>query len=220
MASESASHVYVNTKGLIANFLGDSATLINTITERIYKTLVKIQVYDPSKQVWKHLPTNPRNDSVLYSPLTKLLNQILELCDEALYNLRWRDEYSSSPKSDFQDQIRSGFLSTSRAAPLLWRAIHSLIEVKKDEHDSAALKLLRYIRSTLREQPDRRFMYGIVVAGRALTLWQVDRSGSLAAPPFDIHRVSFALMSFDVMVHPSAYKLPLSRMRNSSFVSL
>lgn len=189
-------YAYGNPKGLIDNFSGDSATLINVVTDRIYTALVKSKVYDPNRQAWKHLPTYPRNETVLYNPLTKLLNQILELCDEALYNVHWRDEYSSPPKCDFQDQIRYGWSVTTRAAPLLWRAIHSLIIVKKDEDDPAALQLLRYIRSTLREQPDRRFMYGLVVSGRALTLWKVDRSGSLEAPAFDIHNVSFAFMFF------------------------
>lgn len=220
VANEMDGHAYGNTEGLIDTFLGDSAPLINKITDRIYRVLVKSKAYDPNKQIWKHLPTSPRNETVLYSPLTKLLNQILELCKEALYEVHWRDEHASPPKSDFQDQSRPDLISTTIAALLWWRAIHSLIEVKKDVDDSAALQLLRYIRSTLREQPDRRFMYGLVFARRALTLWQVDRSGSLAAPPFDIHKVGFILVFFHVAVHMSVYELLVYRMRNSSSASL
>lgn len=191
VASEMDGHAYGNTEGLIDNFLGDDASLINEITERIYRALVKSKAYDSNKEIWKDLPTKPRNEKVLYTPLTAVLNKILRLCDEAKYAVQWRDEHATPPKTEFQDQSRPDLICTIRSTLLWWRAVHSLIEVKKEEDDPAALQLLRYIRSTLREQPDRRFMYGLVFARRALTLWQVDRSGSLAASPFDVHKVRF-----------------------------
>lgn len=194
VTSEMNGHAYGEIEGLIDSFLGDDATLINTTTERIYRALVKSKAYDPKGKIWKGLPTNPKNEKVLYTPLTALLNKILLLCPEAAYEVYWRDEHASPPKSDFQDQSRPDLINATRAALLWWRAVHSLIEVKKEEDDPAALQLLRYIRSTLREQPDRRFMYGLVFARRALTLWHVDRSGSLAAPPFDIHKVRSAFV--------------------------
>lgn len=187
-------HAYGNAKGLIDGFLGDDTQLINKITDRIYRALVTSKAYDTKKQVWKDLPPNPGSDKVLYTPLASVLNKILDLCHEAVYDVQWRDEYASPPKSDSKDQSQPDLISTTRASPLWCRAIHSLIEVKKDEDDPASLQFLRYIRSTLREQPDRRFMYGLVFARCALILWQVDRSGSLAAPPFDIHRVGLSLL--------------------------
>lgn len=194
VTAEMNGHAYGDIQGLIDCFLGDDAALINKITERIYRALVKSKAYNVKGNTWKELPTSPSTEKVLYTPLTAVLNKILQLCPEAKYEVNWRDEHATPPKSDFQDQSRPDLINATRAALLWWRAIHSLIEVKKDEDDPAALQLLRYIRSTLREQPDRRFMYGLVFARRSLTLWHVDRSGSLAAPPFDIHNVRFSLV--------------------------
>ncbi|EIM86490.1 uncharacterized protein STEHIDRAFT_121424, partial [Stereum hirsutum FP-91666 SS1] len=41
VANEMDGHAYGNTEGLIDTFLGDSAPLINKITDRIYRALVK-----------------------------------------------------------------------------------------------------------------------------------------------------------------------------------
>lgn len=193
VASEIDGHAYGRTEGLIDSFLGDETQLINEITERIYRALVKSKTYDSKKRIWKDIPTQPRNDTVIYIPLAIVLNKIIELCDEAEYEIYWRDECFSPPEIKSQERRRY-LIKETRATRLRWRAIHSLIEVVKDEDEPAGLQLLRHIHSTLREQPDRRFMYGFVFARRSLALWQADRSGSLAARPFDVHKVCFPLV--------------------------
>ncbi|TFY75196.1 hypothetical protein EWM64_g8813, partial [Hericium alpestre] len=75
--------------------------------------------------------------------------------------------------------------------------IHTLIEVKKKaEALPAAMQLLRYLRQTLREQPDRRFIYGMVFSKINLTLWHADRTGALASQLINIHKdpTSFVLV--------------------------
>lgn len=194
VASEIDGHAYGKTEGLIDIFLGDETQLINEITEHIYGALVKSKTYDSKQRIWKDIPTQPTNDKVIYIPLAIVLNKIIKLCDETEYEIYWRDECFSPPEIKSHERRRY-LINETRATRLRWRAIHSLIEVVKDEDEPAGLQLLRHIHSTLKEQPDRRFMYGFVFARRALTLWQVDRSGSLAARPFDVHRVQFPLIS-------------------------
>ncbi|TFY75296.1 hypothetical protein EWM64_g8715, partial [Hericium alpestre] len=59
-----------------------------------------------------------------------------------------------------------------------------------------AMQLLRYLRQTLREQPDRRFIYGMVFSKINLTLWHADRTGALASQLINIHKdpTSFVLV--------------------------
>ncbi|KAI0056208.1 hypothetical protein BV25DRAFT_1832431 [Artomyces pyxidatus] len=76
----------------------------------------------------------------------------------------------------------------ARPGRVWWRSVYIPLEVKRPENpDPAALQLLRYVRQALREQPDCRFMYGLVFSKVNLTVWHVDRSGSLASTSINVH---------------------------------
>jgi hypothetical protein len=62
------------------------------------------------------------------------------------------------------------------------------MEVKKSEFDPAIIQLMSYIRLIFREQPDRRFTFGFVLALQCLIVYVADRSGALCSVPINIHQ--------------------------------
>ncbi|KAI0058868.1 hypothetical protein BV25DRAFT_1829618 [Artomyces pyxidatus] len=192
---------YSDTPHFVETLFSDKSipdALVNTV----YRILVRNEVYVEETQecsgYWRELPLQPRNEKVLYEPLTKILNAItdaLPLSSKSL-DIIWRDEHSKPPESqsiivaDMKPDIVATFKNASDTSdgPVWWRAVHIPLEVKRRaDPDAAALQLLRYVRQALKEQPDRRFMYGLVFAKYNLTVWHVDHSGALASTAFNVH---------------------------------
>ncbi|KAI0038747.1 hypothetical protein FA95DRAFT_1528972 [Auriscalpium vulgare] len=118
------------------------------------------------------------------------------------FDIVWRDEHDHPPVSSNQyaADIRPDIVATFKiaqavAAPsgersrVWWRSVHVPLEVKKISNaDAAVLQIFRYVRQSLWDQPDRRFMFGLVFARHSLTVWHVDHTGALAALPINIHK--------------------------------
>ncbi|EAU93390.2 other/FunK1 protein kinase [Coprinopsis cinerea okayama7 len=64
-----------------------------------------------------------------------------------------------------------------------WLRTLLVAEVKPNRNDDwdSVIQLSTYLRQILREQHDRRFVFGIVIFHRSLSLWYCDRSGLLGA---------------------------------------
>jgi len=63
---------------------------------------------------------------------------------------------------------------------------------RKDSEDGLALvkQLLGYLRRMLREQLDRRFVFGLTLGPEMMTVWLHDRSGVIGTKTaIDIHKV-------------------------------
>jgi hypothetical protein len=63
-----------------------------------------------------------------------------------------------------------------------WLQIIALAEVKRTDHDkwdSLIKQLMGYLRRILREQLDRRFVFGLTLGPATMTVWMHDRSGVL-----------------------------------------
>ncbi|TFY73880.1 hypothetical protein EWM64_g10132, partial [Hericium alpestre] len=172
------------------------------IKERIYK---RGTTHRPGS--WKDLPRNPDTEDLLYGPLTDVLNAITDTCKKTCtgrlkpqYDVIWRDEHSRNPDSRFPVKMRPDILATfAKTGTVSWCSLQTLIEVKKKKNpDPAVVQLLRYVRHTLREQPDRRFMYAIVFSQYNLTLWHVDRTGALASEVIDVHKAPTMFISIIV----------------------
>ncbi|KAI0047792.1 hypothetical protein FA95DRAFT_1678859 [Auriscalpium vulgare] len=117
------------------------------------------------------------------------------------FDIVWRDEHSRSPVSSHNDSadIWPDIVATFKQAVtaparkgspsrVWWRSVHVPLEVKKAANaDAAVIQIFRYIRQSLWDQPDRRFMFGLVFARHTLTVWHVDHSGALAGVPINIH---------------------------------
>ncbi|TFY78658.1 hypothetical protein EWM64_g5356 [Hericium alpestre] len=204
--SEMRCHAYGNTNDLVSSLFGTKH--LKDITTRVLDSLIKRGVYVPAsggiEGHWANLPLNPPVEDVLYEPLTAILNEITkEVGDDGL-PIEWQDVHSKAPQSDFMAELRPDIIATFKDClkdvdnpRVWWRIIHTLIEVKKKaEALPAAMQLLRYLRQTLREQPDRRFIYGMVFSKINLTLWHADRTGALASQLINIHKdpTSFVLV--------------------------
>jgi Fungal protein kinase len=57
-----------------------------------------------------------------------------------------------------------------------------------DTASKAWLDLGRYIREVLAAQDTRRFCLGFTICGSVMRLWEFDRVGGIASPPFDINK--------------------------------
>ena len=64
-----------------------------------------------------------------------------------------------------------------------WLRTVAVVEVKPREMKTGkidpetVIQFLTYVRYTLREQQDRRFVIGLILCDRSLTVWRCDRSG-------------------------------------------
>lgn len=72
-----------------------------------------------------------------------------------------------------------------------WLRTRSAAEIKKSRKDfgDAIKQLATYLRQILREQHDRRFVFGFIFCGHSLSVWYCDRSGLLGTRLFDIDKV-------------------------------
>jgi hypothetical protein len=65
------------------------------------------------------------------------------------------------------------------------------MEVKKSDVSlAAALQLFKYQRQVFHDSIDRRFVFGIVLAQRNVSVYLANRSGVLGSEVFDMHEVS------------------------------
>jgi hypothetical protein len=79
-----------------------------------------------------------------------------------------------------------------------WLQIIAAVEVKRldtgwDEHIK---QLMGYLRRILREQLDRRFVFGLTLGPTTMTVWMHDRSGVMGTKAaIDIHEVGHGYSS-------------------------
>ena len=74
-----------------------------------------------------------------------------------------------------------------------WLQIIAAVEVKRSESswDDLIRQLIGYLRRILREQLDRRFVFGLTLGPATMTVWMHDRSGVIGTKTsIDIHKVS------------------------------
>ncbi|TFY81590.1 hypothetical protein EWM64_g2420 [Hericium alpestre] len=156
----------------------------------------------------RNLPTNPIWETQLYRPLTVILNAVTKLCepDERTFDIVWYDEHATNSDAQFMADTRPDIAAVIQGGRTRWGALHTLIQVKKKADTLPTVSgLLRFVYQALREQFDRRFMYGMVFSMYNLTVWHVDRSGALASEVFNIHeeplRFIKVILSF-IMLRP------------------
>ncbi len=85
-----------------------------------------------------------------------------------------------------------------------------------EEWEEVVKQLIGYLRQILREQLDRRFVFGFTLGPRCMSVCLHDRSGVLiTSTPIDIHKVSFIYDTHHIMIHISCLSF-----RNILYVSL
>ena len=78
------------------------------------------------------------------------------------------------------------------SAQLWWHRVHVPVEIKSKGQDVAAVQqLFGYMRQVLREQLDRRHLFGLTFCEHGLSVWLCDREGVIGTETaFNIHEVS------------------------------
>lgn len=159
--------------------------------------------------LWSEFPDSSdanRKEKAYYAPFAKLANAIHAACGkEARSGLRWLSDPNRTPPSydtkaaDLRPDIVAALegpdtpedTSAKPSAPtqVPWHQILVPMEVKKDNR-GAAMQLFTYIRQVFHESVDRRFVFGLVLADRNITIYLADRSGVLGSTCFDMQNVS------------------------------
>ncbi len=74
-----------------------------------------------------------------------------------------------------------------------WLQIICAVEIKRKDSQKATdivKQLTGHLRRILSEQLDRRFVFGLTIGPKCMTVWLHDRSGVLGtSESFDIHQV-------------------------------
>ena len=74
-----------------------------------------------------------------------------------------------------------------------WLQIIAAVEMKRTDSQnwlSIVKQLFGYLRRVLREQLDRRFVFGLTLSPETMTVWLHDRSGVIGTKiAIDIHKV-------------------------------
>jgi hypothetical protein len=184
--SEMRGYIYSNVPDFLPRFLPQDEPLVATID-----TAIRAKgglITEDGK--WNDLQPKPPVENVLYGPFVTILNYIVDRCPPNV-PLDWRTESTKAPASDFDFRWKPDAVCVSKDDnEIEWSKIHIPIEFKKRNSITPALpQLIAYCRGTLREQPNRRFVYGLTVSGPYVQVWLFDRSGALGSEPIDIHKV-------------------------------
>ena len=146
-----------------------------------------------------------RKGKSYYMPFVDLANAIHAACGKGVRPNRWLSDPHRSPLSydakaaDLQPDIIAALgvsddtsVESSVPTKIPWHGVLVPMEVKKDNVEkAAAVQLFTYIRQVLHESVDRRFVFGLVLADRNITVYLADRSGVLGSTNFNMHDVRY-----------------------------
>lgn len=190
-------HTFVDTPNFVDTFFPKDSPLLEPVVSHVFSQIKRRKLWRSDDNAWKNLPKKPRSEHELYTPLTTILQEITRIavrfCKTHNHgspsSIAWIDEHSKNIPSPYAVDTRPDIVASFMKA--WWRLLHAIIEVKKARYITAASvsQLLQYIHTALKEQVDRRFMFGMMFGKRDLSMWLVDRSGAMASEPFDIHEV-------------------------------
>lgn len=189
------------------NFFDTLFACDDALVDQIYHDLTTGDkpLYSEADECWISLPTNPSSEHALYEPLVEIFNAITKACGEnKTFNLVWEDVHSKKVDSETAVDLKPEIIGLLQACDYdsldLWRLVQTPVEVKNPiSLLPGLLQILRYCRQALYEQVDRRFLFGLVFAKTHLTVWHVDRSGTLGSESFNVHTVCRRCLIIPVM---------------------
>ena len=178
-------------------------TFFPILDDRITDILSKID-----NSLWHNFPDSSdktRKEKSYYMPFVDLANAIHAACGKGVRPNRWLSDPHRSPLSydtkaaDLQPDIIAALgvpdntsVESSVPTKVPWYRVLVPMEVKKDNVEkAAAVQLFTYIRQVLHESVDRRFVFGLVLADRNITVYLADRSGVLGSTNFNMHDVRY-----------------------------
>ena len=151
---------------------------------------------------WKGIPSKPKSVSRLYTPLTRLMNNILHRCGISRRTRLFLNTHSestlvvSTPPSPMSPSL---FLAGAgkefaNAAAQLPRAVtqSGLCPIKvildTEDHQAARDRLAVNIHLMFQNQDNRRFAHGLVITEKEVTVYMFDHSGAVVSPPCNYHQ--------------------------------
>ncbi|KAF7976946.1 hypothetical protein HWV62_4994 [Athelia sp. TMB] len=152
---------------------------------------------------WAQFPQGKVAEAEVYEPFMAVLNFIIEGLPSS--QVRWLSDHkrhvpNTNPDSINTADFKPDFISAlnfpevktaGETAKVPWPHILVPGEVKKrNDEDAAALQLIKYMRQIFRECIDRRFVFGLTLAGSKMAVYLADRSGVIGSEHFDIHKAS------------------------------
>lgn len=177
--------------------------------------------------MWSGFPDSSdehRQERAYCQRFVDLANAIHAACgNDAHSNLRWSSAPTRYPTTydtkaaDLQPDIVAALGVTDVPMATSVKSLkqtkvprHQILvpmEVKKDSMGVAApMQLFKYIRQVFRDTVDRRFVFGLVLANRDITIYLADRSGILGSTSFDMHDVRlyfplFTSLPYRIFLH-------------------
>ncbi|KZT25161.1 hypothetical protein NEOLEDRAFT_1241928 [Neolentinus lepideus HHB14362 ss-1] len=166
--------------------------------------LERYEGYSTKDKKWNMVPVDPeRENSSLYDPLIAQINVILQHFKRGTHtavgtyakempHVHHVYQTALKTKPDITLMGYSPYLAKDQVIPDPPRYTHCLapIEVKREtgvrwNHDR--LQLAVYARECLVQQPNRNFVYGVLLTEKRLLLFQFDRAGALFSPWINFH---------------------------------
>ncbi|KAF8998468.1 hypothetical protein BDZ89DRAFT_1083195 [Hymenopellis radicata] len=177
----------------------------DTLVDAIWK---KVKVAHHPQSRWSAFPESVAKEDELYGAFVSVANAIHNAAEELCphhpgentarlgESTTWVDYHSKSPNSVDKDiaRIRPDCLlahsllhdrvQTLPPGVIWWLQIVAALEMKR-----VVKQLIGYLRQILREQLDRRFVFGFTLGPRCMAVCLHDRSGVLlTSTPIDIHK--------------------------------
>ncbi|KAF7978562.1 hypothetical protein HWV62_45486 [Athelia sp. TMB] len=194
--------VFTNTPGFLEKIFDVDSDLV----QKLYTKSLGLHFYNESREHWKAFEQKGSTEKALYKPFVEVANFISETCTPAT-KLTWLSDPDRAPLSLHERAVEykpyiiaaigSGMPDPGNGKPdqVPWTRIQVPVEVKRyDGGPSAMIQLTKYLRQCFRECIDRRHVFGLVLAGRKLTVYLADRSGILGSETFDIHKEPLQLI--------------------------
>ncbi|KAF5374618.1 hypothetical protein D9615_008972 [Tricholomella constricta] len=185
----------------------------------IYDKLVRDRVYDEVNERWCCLPTDEKAEVKYNAAFVRVAEAIRKAypstkCDRLPYWSTWIDRHRLAPtpadkNASFDrpdvlnilgmdgnavewDSLMDSLDGESEAVAAWWLRVNAVVEIKPFEDEDILKRiyqLVSYLRETLREQLDRRFVPGLLLSRRQLAVWVADRSGVFGThTTFDVHK--------------------------------
>ncbi|TFK46716.1 hypothetical protein OE88DRAFT_1648457 [Heliocybe sulcata] len=163
--------------------------------------------YNATTQRWEGIPVAPKREKAIYEPLLKHINAIVHhfrdstrrrAVDTHKTVMRHHDESGDTSLESKPDIVLLG------TGPLISKEQHILpkasyaqclaaIEVKTEKELSSdhfaahRLQLATYARECFVQQPNRRFVYALLMSEESVILFQFDRGGAMYSRQYNIH---------------------------------
>lgn len=206
LKDELNSSLYIDVPGFFDAFFGDVANLTSVADAVFRKCQAGKDPLYTEEGGWRDWPKEAKEDQVL-KWLKELVNMFLEVAKESEPVPNVQRKPLALPDQPLSGSATTrkldvGFVNDTGSTDRVlhdWSCILVPGELKSnpnaDRLRSTWLDLSRYAREVLTAQDSRRFVVGFTLCGSTMRLWEFDRLGGIASPPFNINTEGLQFIS-------------------------